>query len=85
MYVCLVGRDSIFLIATRYGLDGPRIESRLWLGFPHSSIRPLGPPQPLIQGGPGNWGGGGAPPSSAEAKGLCLRDGLYGNLFTLIG
>ena len=37
-------------VATHYGLDGPRIESR-WgggEGFPHSSRPALGPTQPPI-------------------------------------
>jgi hypothetical protein len=66
MYVCLVGRDSVFVIATRYGLDGPRIESRLWLGFPHSSMRSLGPILPLIQWVPGNCRRGGGEAASAR-------------------
>jgi hypothetical protein len=38
---CLkVGRDSVVGIATRYGLDGPGIESRWGRGFPHQS-RPV--------------------------------------------
>ena len=28
LYAVIVGRDSVVYIATRYGLDGPRIESR---------------------------------------------------------
>jgi hypothetical protein len=32
-----MGRDSSVFIATRYGLDGPRIESRLGRDFPHPS------------------------------------------------
>jgi len=28
------GRDSSVVIATRYGLDGPGIESRYWQHFP---------------------------------------------------
>ena len=35
----LVGRDSVFGIATRYGLDGPGVESRWRRDFPH----PTGP------------------------------------------
>ena len=44
-----VGRDSSVSIATRYGLDGPGIESRLGRDFPHTSSPVLGPTQPLIQ------------------------------------
>jgi hypothetical protein len=32
-----VGRDSVDSIATRYGLDGPRIEARWGRDFPHPS------------------------------------------------
>ena len=32
-----VGRDSSVGIVTRYGLDGPAIESRWWRDFPHPS------------------------------------------------
>jgi hypothetical protein len=48
--VCTVGRDSSVGVATRYGLDGPVIESR-WGGrdFPHPSIPALGSTQPPIQ------------------------------------
>ena len=44
-----MGRNSVVGIATRYGLDGPGIES--WWGreFPHLSRTVLGPTQPLIQ------------------------------------
>jgi hypothetical protein len=39
-----VGRDSLVDIATRYGLDGPKIESR-WMGvFPHPALGPSKPP-----------------------------------------
>jgi hypothetical protein len=36
---CNGGRDSSVGIATRYGLDGPGIESRLRRDFPHLFIR----------------------------------------------
>jgi hypothetical protein len=36
-------------IATGYGLDGTRIESRWGKGFPHQSRPALGPTQPLVQ------------------------------------
>jgi hypothetical protein len=36
----IVGRDRIVGIATRYGLDGPGIESRWWRDIQHSSRRP---------------------------------------------
>jgi hypothetical protein len=40
------GPGSVVGIATRYGLDGPVIESRWGLDFPHLS---LGPTQPPVQ------------------------------------
>ena len=43
-----VGRDSAVGIATCYGLDGPRIESR-WGHFPHPPKPALGPTQLPIQ------------------------------------
>jgi len=43
-----VGRDISVGIATRYGLDGPGIESRWGLDLPHPSRRDMGPTQPLI-------------------------------------
>ena len=43
------GRDSSVGIATRYGLDGPGIESRWGRDFPHPSRTTLGPTQPPIQ------------------------------------
>jgi hypothetical protein len=44
-----MGRDSSVGIATRYGLDGPGIESR-WRGdFSQPSRLALGPTQPPIQ------------------------------------
>jgi hypothetical protein len=36
-------------LATGYGLDGPRIESRWGRDFPHLSRRALGPTHPLVQ------------------------------------
>jgi hypothetical protein len=47
--VCTVGRDSSVGIATRYGVDGPGIESRWGRGFPHPSRPALGPTQPPMQ------------------------------------
>ena len=38
----MVGRDSSVGIATRYGLDGPGIESRYERGFPHPSRPAVG-------------------------------------------
>ena len=47
------GRYSSVGIATRYGLDGPGIESRWARDFPHPSRPALGPIQPPIQWVPG--------------------------------
>ena len=44
-----VGQDSSVDIATRYGLDGPVIESWLGRNFPHRSRPALGPTQPPVQ------------------------------------
>ena len=52
-------RDSLVGIATRYGLDGPGIESRWGLDFPHPSRLALGPTQPPVQWVPGLSRGGG--------------------------
>jgi len=43
------GRDSLFGIATWYGLDGPRIETRCVRNFPHPSRMALGPTQSPMQ------------------------------------
>ena len=48
-----VGRDSSVGIATRYGLDGPGIKSRLGRDFHHPSRPALGRTQPPVQGVPG--------------------------------
>ena len=71
-----VGWDTGVGIATRYGLNGPGIESRWRKDLPHPSRLDLGPTQPLIQ-----WvscllpeakrqgrGGDHPPPSSAEVQ-----------------
>ena len=44
-----VGRDSSVVIATRYGIDGPGIESRWRRDFPHLSRPALWPTQPPAQ------------------------------------
>ena len=44
-----VGRDSSIGIATSYGLDDLRIQSRLQRDFPHPSTRILRPTQPPVQ------------------------------------
>jgi len=64
--------------ATRYGLDGPGIESRLQRDFPHTSRPALGSTQPPVRWVLGLSGGGGVNrrgrvvdhplPSSAEVK-----------------
>jgi len=52
-----VGRDSVFGIATRYGLDGPRIKSR-WAGsFLHPSRPSPGTTQLPVQWVPGLFPG----------------------------
>jgi hypothetical protein len=44
-----VGRDGSVGIATRYGLDGPRIVSRWRRDFRHLTTPTLGPTQPPLQ------------------------------------
>jgi len=44
-----VGRGSSVGVATRYGLEGPEIESRWRRDFLHLSRPALGPTQPPIQ------------------------------------
>jgi len=51
--IIIVGRYSAVRIATRFGLDGPRIESRWERVFLHLSNPVLGPTQPLIKWVPG--------------------------------
>jgi hypothetical protein len=48
-----MGRDSLVGIATRYGLDGPGIESRWVQAFPHLSRPALEPTQLPIKWLPG--------------------------------
>ena len=43
------GRGSSVGIATRYGLDGPAIESRWGRDFPHPSRPVMGPTQSPVQ------------------------------------
>jgi hypothetical protein len=52
------GRDSVVGIATRFGLDGPGIESRWGRNFPHPSRPAPGPTQHPIQWVPGLFPGG---------------------------
>jgi hypothetical protein len=56
MYVTF--RDSVVSIATRYGLDGPGIESRWGRDFPHPSRPALGPTQSPVQWVPDLFPGG---------------------------
>ena len=49
----IMDRDNSVGIATRYGLDGPGIESRWERDFPHPSRQALAPTQPPIQWVPG--------------------------------
>ena len=66
------GRDSAVCIATRYGLDGPGIESRWGRDFSHPSRPALGPTMD-IGSFPGvkrpGRGVDHPPPSSAEVEG----------------
>jgi hypothetical protein len=48
-----VGRDSSVGMETRYGLDGPGIESIWGRDFPHTSRPTLGPTQLTVQRAPG--------------------------------
>ena len=57
-----VCRDSSVGIATRYGLDGPGIESRRKRDIPHTSRPALGPTQLPVQWVPGFSGGKAAGP-----------------------
>jgi hypothetical protein len=51
------GRYSVVGVATRYGLDGPGIESQWRRDLPHLSRLALGPNQHPIQWVPGLPGG----------------------------
>jgi hypothetical protein len=71
-----MGHDSSVGVATRYGLEGPGIESRWARYFPHQSRPSLGRTQPSAQWVPGLFNGGNAAgawvwpptPSSVEVK-----------------
>ena len=43
------GRDNVVDITTRYGVDGPEVESLQGRDFPHPSRPVLEPNQPFIQ------------------------------------
>jgi hypothetical protein len=58
VHTSVMGRDSVVGIASRYGLDGPGIESRWGRDFPHPSRPTLGPTQPPVQWVPGLFPGG---------------------------
>jgi hypothetical protein len=45
----MVGRGSSVGTATRYGLDGPEIDSRCGRDFPQTIKPAVGPTQPTIQ------------------------------------
>jgi hypothetical protein len=53
-----VSRYSSVGIATRYGLDGPGIESKCGRDFPQPSRHIMGPTQPPVQWVPGLFSGG---------------------------
>ena len=55
---CYVNRDNVVGIATRYGLDGPGIESRWRQDFPHPSTPALGHTQTSIHWVPVIFPGG---------------------------
>ena len=77
-----MSRDSSVGIATRYGLDGPVIESRWGRDFPHPSRPVLRPTHSSIQWVPGLSRGGRAawawcwPPTLSKCRGH-ERVGLY--------
>ena len=56
------GRDGSVGTATRYGLDGPGIESRKGRVFPHPSRPALGPSYTMGIGSLSGGGGGVKPP-----------------------
>ena len=78
----LGGRDSSVGIKTRYGLDGPGIETRWGRDFPYPSRPALGPTHPPVQWVPGLYpgvkrqgrGADHPPPSNCRGQ---ERVGLY--------
>jgi len=61
-YAFRAGRDDSVGIATRYGLDGPGIESRNGRDFPHPSRPALGPSYTTSTRSLSGGGGGVKPP-----------------------
>ena len=53
-----MGRDSSVGVATRYGLDGPGIESLHGRDFPHPSRPAVGSTQSPVKWVPGPFSGG---------------------------
>jgi hypothetical protein len=53
-----MGQDSVVGIVTRYGLNGPGIETRWGQEFPYPYRPALGPAQPPIHWVPGLFPGG---------------------------
>jgi hypothetical protein len=56
-FILMTVRDSSVGIASRYGLDGPGIESRCERDFLHPSIPDLRPTQPPMEWVPGLFPG----------------------------
>jgi hypothetical protein len=82
-WVKLLGRDSAVSIQTRYGLNGPGIESRWGRDFASRPDLPWGPPTLLYNGNGvqlAGFGVGHPSPSSVEVNKrlelfLCSRSG----------
>ena len=82
-----MGRDSAVGIETRYGLDGPGIESRWGEIFRTRPDRPWGPPSLLYNGyrvfpggkaaGAWSWKGRAIPLLTLWAFVACYRENLY--------
>ena len=53
-----MSRESVVRIATRYGMDGPQIESQCGIDFPYLSIPTLGLTQSPVQLVTGLFAGG---------------------------
>ena len=92
IFLYLRSRDGVVGIATRYGLEGPGIESRCWRDFPHLSRpapRPTQPPVKWVRAFPGSKGGRGVVLTThpylmprftkkSRAIPLCSLKGLHG-------